>query len=996
MKKRFAILAIVSLVLSGTAWAQSASDFKETAKVLSASVSKKTTIKSSFRLESVKKRSGKLDLTFGETLSDFPWKTEDVKWLRSEITKAWPKSWKKYKLGNIYCGPVNIEDLVTGTLSNDGTPNEFLFKTKDPFKDINSLVEEIGAPVFGKGLSGRHISLWQSHGRYYEEDTRRWEWQRSTNFGTVEDMYTQSYVIPFLIPMLENAGAYVMTPRERDTNREESICDNDKSFKRCGRQCGIRTEGTYSETGNWSDAGQGFADTSKAYRGIENPFTMGTARKTVSAGKGKKKTAEITWTANLNESGHYAVYVSYKTVKNSTNCAHYTVHHAGGATEFSVNQQMGGSTWIYLGSFDFRKGGDAYVTLDNEIPAGRTNVNGNVITADAVRFGGGMGKIARGNEDVDPKYWKTSDMPSYAEGAMYWMQWAGVDTCVFQHWEDDYTNDYASRGAWTSWMLEQKNVPFDLSFAFHTDAGETLDDEIIGSLSIYTLMANDSRTTPMGIDRMSCRLLADYVQQQICDDIREDYSPEWRKRMLWNRSYSESRTTSVPGMLLELLSHHNFADMKYGLDPTFRFEVCRSIYKGMLKTLSDLYGVPYVVQPLPVHNFTATLAECNTARLSWESTVDTKEPTAVASKYILQTRVDCGVFDKGVTVEGTCAEVKIEPGHVYSYRIIAMNEGGKSFPSEVLTVAQPCESKGKVLVVNNFDRISAPTWFDTRTVGGFLDKIDGGVPYVEEINFIGESYNVRRDDLWSDDDNPGFGGNHSEYAGKKVAGNTLDFVYDHAKALLNLGYAVSSASHGAFENGSADNSVQTIDILCGKQVTTKIGAGAKPNRYQVFPDALQQRIREFTANGANVIISGANIATDAWRTVYPIEPDKAYQTKAQEFCQNVLGYKFLADHGAFTGSVHYLRDDIYGDDCFNFSQTINEKRYAVENPDAIVPADKNGETILRYTRNEIPAAVYSKFPNYRVCAYGFPLEVIQGENQIEKLFGNAFEFFGKE
>ena len=48
-------------------------------------------------------------------------------------------------------------------------------------------------------------------------------------FQTVEDLYTQSYVMPFLMPMLENAGAYVMSPRERDVNTTEIIIDNDNS-----------------------------------------------------------------------------------------------------------------------------------------------------------------------------------------------------------------------------------------------------------------------------------------------------------------------------------------------------------------------------------------------------------------------------------------------------------------------------------------------------------------------------------------------------------------------------------------------------------------------------------------------------------------------------------------------------------------------------------------------------------------------------------------------
>ena len=66
------------------------------------------------------------------------------------------------------------------------------------------------------GLDGKHIAMWQSHGLYYQQGLARWEWQRGRMFQSVEDKYTQSYVLPYVIPMLQNAGAVVMTPRERD------------------------------------------------------------------------------------------------------------------------------------------------------------------------------------------------------------------------------------------------------------------------------------------------------------------------------------------------------------------------------------------------------------------------------------------------------------------------------------------------------------------------------------------------------------------------------------------------------------------------------------------------------------------------------------------------------------------------------------------------------------------------------------------------------------
>ena len=66
------------------------------------------------------------------------------------------------------------------------------------------------------GLDGRHLAIWASHGRYYSPAQSIWKWQRVNLFGTNEDLFSQTFVVPYLIPMLENAGAVVWTPRERD------------------------------------------------------------------------------------------------------------------------------------------------------------------------------------------------------------------------------------------------------------------------------------------------------------------------------------------------------------------------------------------------------------------------------------------------------------------------------------------------------------------------------------------------------------------------------------------------------------------------------------------------------------------------------------------------------------------------------------------------------------------------------------------------------------
>jgi len=1011
MPKRILTAILLFLTLLPASAQNPTRDFTPVADSLRARLQRRTTVRTALQIEGVTKRGSSLDITFSQELSDYPWTQSGVDWLKDQIYDLLPKQYSDCTIGSILCRRDPIDDFITPALGNQGKTSTYKYRYEDRRKRTVPIVTRLDAKEYTRGLSGRHIALWQSHGRYYDEGWGGWTWQRAPIFTTVEDMYTQSYVIPFLIPMLENAGAYVMTPRERDIQPYEVISDNDPAFK--GEREGLlRRKGEYSERGRWSSAGEGFSDMQKVYVLNDNPFTMGTARKAECSTEEQGPKAEATWTFRVPEDGSYAVYVSYKSLSNSTDAAHYVVRHASGETGFRVNQKMGGGTWIYLGTFDFTEGREWSVMLDNIVPAGKAS--GKVVTADAVKIGGGMGKIARGPADTPTDEWTTSGLPSYIEGALYWEQWAGVDTTVTRNWEGDYTQDFASRGSWVSMMAGGSSVnpdyegngghiPFDLSFGFHSDAGITQNDSIVGTLSIYTLLADGKSQYPDGRSRQLGRHLAGIVQDQVCKDIRADFEPKWSRRQLWNRNYSESRTTSVPGMLLELLSHQNFADMKYGLDPSFRFEVSRAVYKGMLKFLSDEYGIPYTVQPLPVSAMSARLTGEREVTLRWKVTHDPLEPTAEPDTYILYTRIGDGVFDTGVRLTDVkrsgdnCSVVLgIDPDEIYSYRIVAENAGGKSFPSETMSVARSRKQKAKVLVVNNFYRVSPPAWFDTPQYAGFDRKLDSGVGYIREINYIGDTYDFRRNSEFIDNSKPGFGGSYSDMAGTVVPGNTFDFISIHGRAILSAGYSFDSASLDDFIARGTDADV-TVDLICGKEVTTVIGNGRVPDRYEVFPAALQAALREHTSKGGGVMLSGAYIGTDVWGDgIYPVQKDSEWKTSSQAFVQEVLGYKWLTDHGCYNGRIVTVNNkDVNLKSIkkpFEFHQTLNADIYCVENPDGIQPADKNGSVILRYSDNGVPAAVAYDAKSYRTVSFGFPLEVLKDGDILETIIHRSLEF----
>ena len=680
---------------------------------------------------------------------------------------------------------------MTAELGFDGQPTGLKDAVKQP-SDRKQLVTEIGQEAYPEGLSGKNIAEWQSHGRYFDESLERWIWQRPCLFQTVEDMFTQSFVLPYLVPMLENAGAYVLLPRERDVQRNEVIADFDVVDEAYGKA-------SYKESGKWTDAGAGFAALKPVYTGLENPFTTGSARKAACVLEGNKGEAEAVWRPEIPERGEYAVYISYKSLPESTTSAHYTVRHLGGQSEFIVNQKIGGGTWIYLGTFEFGKGSEGYVSLTNATPAGYGHEKRSIVTADAVRFGGGMGNIARKRKGSDEEA-VTSGMPRSAEGARYWLQWAGVPSDIFSQNEQqsDYKDDYMSREDRVEWISRGsdmnpskkpgKGIPVDLSLGFHSDAGITPTDSIVGTLAIITLSSEGSEKLPGGVNRMTSREFADLVQSQIVNDIQASYNPDWSRRCVWDRSYRESRTPSCPAMLLELLSHQNFADMKYGLDPAFRFTVSRAVYKGMLKYMSNRYGTPYTVQPLPVSDMGVHFSSKGKAVISWRETIDPIEPTAQATGFILYTRIDDGGFDTGRKIDPGRGkdgkyhtEVDIKPGKIYSFRIAACNKGGEAFPPETLSIGLPSKgiSERKVLIVNNFDRVSGPAFIDTPEYAGFRNDLDSGVPHVRDIAYIGEMYQLRRDSEYISNDNPGFGASYDDYAGKIVAGNTFDFPSIH-------------------------------------------------------------------------------------------------------------------------------------------------------------------------------------------------------------------------
>lgn len=886
-------------------------------------------------------------------------------------------------LGQILPGPVNyfgITLFAGGRSIDELIPNLYRRGKKDKDRLFDNL-ENKGAPwvtcvsrpyEITRGLEGRHIALWQSHGQYYINNHDKWGWQRPRLFCTSEDQFTQSFLLPYLIPMLENAGANVFTPRERDTQKQEVIVDNDGTLSGKGGKGSLYLD-VKSRKARWEQTGlPGFAQRKRVYQDGENPFLTGTARFAKTEKKKDKAFAE--WVPDIPETGEYAVYVSYQTLPNSVSDAKYLVFHAGGVTEFKVNQRIGGGTWVYLGTFTFDKGRNDYsmVILSNE------SKEKGVVCADAVRFGGGMGNIARGG--------KTSGLPRYLEGARYSAQWAGMPYSVYGGYEgkNDMNDDINVRSRTVNYLAGKSvfnpaedglGVPFEMSMALHSDAGFSKEDAIIGSLGIYTTDFNDGRLNA-GTDRYASRDLSDILLTQLQQDIRATFNIDWTRRSMWDRNYSETRLPAVPSTIVELLSHQNFADMRLGHDPNFKFTVGRALYKAILRYICNQHGKDYTVQPLPVSHFALRFGKKNTLELSWEGEDDPLEPTAKPREYIVYTRIGHGGFDNGVRVSSPSHTVKIEPGIVYSFKVTAINRGGESFPSEILAAYKAKHEQGRVLIVNGFDRISGPAVIDTPQAAGFDLAQDPGVPYLYDISLCGSQQNFNRKAAGRQ-----LGDSGNEYEGMKIAGNTFDYPFIHGKAIQATGkYSFVSCSDEALESGTiSPEDYPIMDYILGLEKTDNSSNPSRNIYYKTFSSPMQRVLTAYCLSGGNLLVSGAYVGSDM-----------STSQGDREFTRNLLKY-------GYGNSLQATGNDIRVQGLgrtFSIPRLPNEQAYPVTAPDCILPVPP-AFPVMTYSTGNVSAATAYQGKDYRTFVMSFPFESIEEEADRNAIMASILQFLGE-
>ncbi len=950
-------------------------------------------------VESVEAEGNVVRINFSRSMTDRPWSTQSFADLKERITR---------ELRDVLPAGAQMELQIAGEDFSYFLTTPEQIRSRQQQQTIPAptlaapLVQRVDnpAPIAQKGLYNRNIVVGGSHGWYYSDAVEEWIYQRCRLFTIVEDLYPMSYVNPFLLPMLENAGAVVFSMRERDFQTAEVVVDND----------GDLGESDFITTGTWT---QGEA---MGWRGglpaslteTTEPFTLGTTLQ-ASVSEGEGEPALAAYVPFIPKTGRYAVYASWASSPMHSPAAPITVVHTGGSTTFHVNQQAAGGAWVFLGFFEFDQGKDPSKGMVRISTSGAADSEGaqaeglpTVVSIDAIRFGGGMGDVAVAG--------KISGHPRYAEACKYWAQYSGAPAVVFQsdvgpyRFGRDYNRDVIARPEVTNYINgapngpnEDRNapglgVPIDLSMSFHTDAGIS-NDGLIGTLSIYRIEDQDDNTTfPDLRPRTLNRDLAALVQDEICRTVRNEYTSTWRRRQLRDGNYGEARRPNMPTVLLELMSHQNFNDMKYGNDPRFKRDVARAIYKAMLRFVAYSNDFEPVFTPLePIHMAARHVGE-GRVEVTWRPQLDPLEPTAAPAGYVVQMSENGRGFDNGRYVTEPRAVVEgIPEGETRYFRVRAANDGGISFPSRVVAVRWQ-SGKRPLLVVDGFDRICGPASLEAGMARGFERSVDPGVGYIQNYGLVGAQYDFNPESPFVTNDQPGWGASKRDWEDRLERGNTFDHVVPHAKALEKAGEAFDSATAEAYAAGEVTGDYLLIDWIAGRQRTTPPPPGlegvGKPDRMEtqfvvLVPEA-RERLRDHVAKGGRLVISGAYVIED-------LTDGPAATEDSRRFAEEVLGVREYEKGASSINAVNAPENagQFSTVDSFRFGRDLEQSVYSVESAESLTPQGTTQAPILVYSDSKKTAAVIGA----HVAVFGFPLETVLPEERRVDLFTATFKMF---
>ncbi len=585
--------------------------------------------------------------------------------------------------------PATAESVVLMARLSDGSlvPAETLLPVERPLPPDPDLSWEPPPPPSGPGvdhpgpgqgaLSGKTIYISQCHGWIWYESLGRFSTQRGELFDTVEDFHNPEGADAYLVRYLENAGAMVVTARERDHNPEMVIVDDG--------------DPDYVEDGaGFADGPAGFGPAT-SYPYGSNPFALGSTRR-FPDGTG----ASVTWSLSVPTDGEYAIYVSYDAASDQSREAHYRITHPGGVIDRHVDQRVHGSTWVYLEQMWLPAGSD---TLTVELLG--DGAAGEYLSADAVRIGGGMGDVTR--------FSTNTGRPRWEEGALLATQWYGAPTSAYDAYGDGIGYDPSARSRYAAWRSPAGEDAVYLSW--HSNAGGGT------GTSTYTYEGSSGPAVVGSTD------FAELVQGELVSSIRALWDSGWSDRGTRTAAFAETSPYSnpdMPAILVELAFHDHEVDVELLKHPRFRKDASRAMLRGIVRYFAERDGTSAAFLPEPPEGLSVRNDGEGNLVATWTDGASGAPYGDAPTAWRVYTSADGRSWDNGTDVSTREYVVPGDPGEAVYVRVTATNTGGESFPTEVMGARRMPADLPPVLVVAAFDRLDVnllPWEYDVPALG---------------------------------------------------------------------------------------------------------------------------------------------------------------------------------------------------------------------------------------------------------------------------------------
>ena len=760
-------------------------------------------------------------------------------------------------------------------------------------------------------LDGKIVYTHGGHGYTADNDrTGAWKTQRPLLLGMAEDLGNKDQMDCF-VDELWRAGATIIPLRPVGHQPREAVVDN--------------TDDGVEFFGEWTDsrADLGFgAEEGPAYR-----FAMTSAAESATA----------LYQPKLTVAGVYPVYAWTSSGGNRAADQLYRVHHAGGATEVTVNHRRVGNGLVYLGSYHFAADGSGAVEISN-----RSKEPGKVVVADMIRFGNGRGDIDRGGG--------VSGLKREDEAGLYWVMWhveraRGVSAKDYRATDVDRTATISLSPRYSAFMNRESEGPAtDRVFvSFHSNAGAGTSRGVLG---LFNGNNYASSRTPHQLD------LAGLVGKEINTDLVAQagaFEHDWHDRgesvtldradIEFGELNNKYINDEFDATIIETGFHDNKQDAEMLRDPTVRRALARATCQGLVKYFNKIDGgqTEVVAAPPVVAAAAARSLAPGAVTVTWTPSTPSGHAGDAATGYVIYCSTDGNGYDAGTPVEGGATTrftvTGLDPSSVYSFRVAARNAGGESLPSAALACV-PSVRQQRLLIVDGYDRLD-------RTLNATEPYRAGG--RVERVRPI-----------WN---NPG---NYASVSAAALHAAVTDVAIDSA----------------------TNEAVASRSVMLANYDAVWWSLGAESRRDHTFDADEQAAASAYVASGGNLFVSGSNVA---W------ELDAL--GAGQSFCRDTLRAAFVADD-AKTRVAEGTPGSLFEGVRIVFSDGSNQVDAA--SPDILKPVG-GAAAALEYAGGAGAAGIQFSGRDESsgaVVLIGFPFELVEDAEIREEMASRVLTLFG--